>query len=147
MDFVTSIGVSQTVMVAMDAFGKARPRVTKGGSHTYMPVAYKNSQELLQLLFGRVVIAPPYSIRLLVTRRMPKSWSKAKRERMTDVICTTTPDIDNALGGVMDTLVKQNDNAVVYVECLKVWGHEATMWINITQLVEDSKVDIASFML
>lgn len=51
---------------------------------------------------------------------MPKSWSKAKRERLNGQPHTTKADLDNLLKGLWDTL--EEDSHIHHVEARKIWS-------------------------
>lgn len=53
---------------------------------------------------------------------MPDSWSKKKKDEMNGTPHRQTPDVDNFLKAVFDSLAKQ-DKTVWRVEASKTWGH------------------------
>ena len=110
---------SQSAVIPLEPFGKARPRVTRG--NTYMPHEYVRARDSLRLLFGPVTVPPPWSLAVTAVRAMPASWPKRKRAEMSGAWCTSKPDADNIAGAVMDALF-EDDAAVVEVACRKVWG-------------------------
>lgn len=112
----------------MEAFGKARPRVTKNG--TYMPSGYSQARKELQEKFGPVTVPPPWVVRVTAVRRMPASWSKRKRLEMDGAWCLTKPDVDNVLGAVMDALFG-DDAAVVSAGGEKQWGQDHLLVVEI----------------
>ena len=71
------------ITIEMPPFGKARPRVTRDGTRTYMPTEYQNKREQLRLLYQAAggEVDPERAIALSITfvLRMPKSWSKKKK--------------------------------------------------------------------
>ena len=108
--------------IPMRPFGKARPRVTRNGQHTFMPPQYEADKAMLKSLYGEV---PDYEeIRLSVhaVRAMPKSWSKQKRAAMDMAFCTTKPDLDNIIGAVMDALFEDDSRVVAFDTSHKIWG-------------------------
>ncbi len=115
--------------IAMPAFGKARPRVTRTG-HAYMPDSYTSQRDALRLMFGAVDVAPPWRVRVTVNRAMPESWSKKRRAESDGRPCTAKPDIDNIIGAVMDALFV-DDAHVVAIEAAKRWGDEHGMTIEV----------------
>ena len=108
----------------MPPFGKARPRVTRDGTRTYMPTEYQNKREQLRLMYqaagGKSNPTEPIFLDLIFSFRMPKSWSKKKRKEMDWSYCQKTPDIDNLVGGVMDALIEK-DQLVVTLRANKFW--------------------------
>lgn len=125
----------QSAVVPMEPFGKARPRVTRGG--TYMPREYIRARDALRLAFGPVTVEPPWALRVTAFRAMPASWSKRKRDEMNAAWCTTRPDADNVAGAVMDALF-DDDASVVAVYCRKVWGEEGAIQIEVWTAADDA---------
>ena len=109
----------QAALIPMAAHGKARPRVTVHG--TYMPRQYTDARATLRQCFGSVNVRLPAALKLTVVRRVPASWSKVKRRAAEWRPCPVKPDCDNIEGWVMDALFEE-DSAVVWTECIKVWG-------------------------
>ena len=109
----------QAALVPMAAHGKARPRVTVRG--TYMPADYQTARQVLRVSFGSVTVRMPAALKVITVRKMPASWSKARRQAAVWTPCPARPDADNAAAWVMDSLLDE-DAAVVWVTCLKVWG-------------------------
>ena len=118
----------QRAEIPMEAFGKARPRVTVNG--TYMPRGYSAARKELRRRFGEVAVAPPWVVRVTTVRQMPVSWSKRKRAAHDGAWCTTKPDVDNVLGAVMDALFGE-DAAVVSAGAEKQWGQEHLLVIEV----------------
>ena len=115
------------IEIEMPPFGKARPRVTRDGTRTYMPTEYQNKREQLRLLYqaagGEVDVEGPIFLDVRFHFRMPKSWSKKKKEGMCLEYCQKTPDLDNLVGAVMDTLIEK-DQKVVRIWSAKFWDFE-----------------------
>lgn len=126
-----------TKVIPMDPFGKARPRVVKRGRkvHTFMPEDYEGNRASLRMLFGPVDVAGPCRLDVIAYRPIPKSWSKKKKREAAGTYTTTTPDIDNIIGAVMDSLF-EDDSIVVECGGAKKWSDdgEGRMEITITQL-------------
>ena len=123
----------QFAVIEMGATGKARPRVTKNG--TFMPTAYTEKSELLRRLFGEVTVTPPLAIGFTVCRKMPDGWSAKKKRKRVGTFALPTPDVDNSLGWLMDTLMK-DDSAVVAASPVKIWGYEAQLVIHLLEVDE-----------
>ena len=126
------------ITIEMPPFGKARPRVTRDGTRTYMPTEYQNKREQLRLLYQAAggEVDPERAIALSITfvLRMPKSWSKKKKEMLSWEWCRKTPDIDNLVGAVMDSLLAKDQNVVDLV-AIKVWGFEDKIIIGIKDAI------------
>jgi Holliday junction resolvase RusA-like endonuclease len=120
------------IEIPMPPFGKARPRVTLRG--TYMPHAYEEKRAQLRLLYmaagGEVDMEYAVHLDVHFFFRMPKSWSKKKKEQMYYERCQKTPDLDNLVGAVMDALIEKDQN-VVSISSSKVWGFEDKIVIRI----------------
>lgn len=113
------------IEIEMAPFGKARPRVTRGGTRTCMPTEYQNKRDQLRLLYqaagGEMNPTEPVFLDLIFFFRMPKSWSKKKKKEMHWSYCQKTPDIDNLVGAVMDALIEK-DQIVVTLRANKYWA-------------------------
>ena len=119
--------------IPMRPFGKARPRVTRNGQHTFMPPQYEADKATLKMLFGDVPEHDRYSLDIVAIRAMPSSWSKARRAKMASTYCTTKPDIDNIAGAVMDALFS-DDSAIVGLSISKIWGYGDELKIEIGEV-------------
>jgi Holliday junction resolvase RusA-like endonuclease len=124
----------QAALVPMAGHGKARPRVTVKG--TYMPSEYLRARDVLRQSFGSVTLRLPVAIKVTTTRRIPASWSKARRAAALWTPCLTKPDADNLLGWVMDALLEE-DSAVAWVECIKVWGPRDLVKVELWEICAD----------
>ncbi len=138
-------GQTITFMVPMRAFGKARPRLGKHGTH--MPANYVRwcksfvsmvPDDVLRLPVDQLVI-----LRVLVVRAMPKGWSKKKRSEKYGTFTTAGADTDNAIGSIMDAIWKsgtgrprKTDDVVVSEQCSAVWGQSHALIVTV-ELVSD----------
>lgn len=121
--------IYQRRIVAVNAMGKPRARVTQHGA--YHTDKYTGWRAAFGLSFGALFVeGPPFAIRILVVRHIPKSWSKKKAAAHVGRWCVTTPDADNIVGAAMDALFG-DDSAVVSVAAVKTWGPEAYMDVEI----------------
>ena len=107
----------------MPPFAKARPRVVRRGKGvtTFMPKTYQRSRAELKKKFGPVSVVGELFLRVGAYRRIPKSWGRKKKEEMRGALCTLSPDIDNIVGAVMDSLLEE-DCIVVAIEAIKRWS-------------------------
>ena len=133
----------QSAILPIKAHGKARPRVTVRG--TYMPKAYTEARQALRMLFGTVSIHMPCAMKLTVGRRMPASWSKKQHAAAVWTFCPVKPDADNIEGWVMDALF-DDDAAVVWTECLKVWSPRDVLRIELWEVNKDERAIDAESM-
>ena len=130
--FENSVREVSVYEIQMAPFPKARPRVTING--TYMPPEYIARREELQGLFlqegGQLNIEGEIQLTVAFRFRMPKSWSKKKREETDGLFCGKTPDLDNCIGAVMDALFA-NDSRVISINAHKQWSYEDSIYIMI----------------
>ena len=113
------------------AAGKARPRVTLSGQHTYTPdpggyvervtaagVEARNGSEWC-------ITGEPISMKVIVTRGMPKSWSKRKRAELDGGWAPHKPDTGNIALACCDALsgvLYEDDRQVVELYSSQRWG-------------------------
>lgn len=121
----------QSAVIPMKAHGKARPRVTVNG--TYMPRDYKDARSALRSSFGTVIVKIPCAMKLTIVRKLAASVSKKQRAALMWTFCQTKPDNDNIEGWVMDALFDE-DAAVVWTECIKVWGPRDLLHIELWEV-------------
>jgi Holliday junction resolvase RusA-like endonuclease len=122
------------------AAGKARPRVTRGGQHTYTP----DPGGFVERVTGYGVAArrngissDPIKLTILIDRQMPKSWSQRKRDAMEDEYAPHTPDAVNVAAAICDALQGvyfMDDRQVVSLEVSQVWAYEASTQITVEVL-------------
>ena len=126
------------IVVEMPPFPKARPRVTRGGQHTHMPTKYLERRDELRWLYlangGSLDVQGDISLGVTFVFKMPKSWSKKRRKEMDGAWCSKRPDIDNAIGAVMDALFAEDSNVVHLHYCSKLWGQSDEIRIDVRQL-------------
>lgn len=128
-------------IVPMQPFGKERPRVPQDGRPAYMPPKYQaRRDELMWYCYDR----PDMEGKLLELtvygrRPMPKSWSKAKRLQMAGLFTTTKPDLDNLAGAVMDALLIEDSNVVLFGPSSKTWSEEAAIEIIIKEIRQNDR--------
>lgn len=123
--------MSQERSLSMVPCGKARPRVTRHGTH--MPTEYVAWKAAFRAEFGAVLLPEDRDIRLsvVVYRPMPRSWSRAKRTSMIGAHCRPGPDADNLAGSIMDALFI-NDSRVVELHVVKVWAETVQLYVEIS---------------
>lgn len=114
---------------------KARPRITRTG-HAYTPKRTAEYEKRISLFAGREMringIQPlEKAIRLTVTAvfAVPKSWTKAKREKALSggLKHTSRPDLSNIVKSVEDALngvVYDDDSQICGIQCIKTYGEE-----------------------
>ena len=106
-------GYSVVVWFPIPIVPKARPRVTRGGAHTYMPTKYETSLEAIALL-----LLNPF-------RGQNPEWPTDRSYEVfveVDVDRVNAGDVDNILGTVMDAargIVWRDDCQVVSAKVTK----------------------------
>lgn len=131
-----------------EAVGKGRPRVTRRGNHvhTYTPERTRIFEdamrfELLASTCERTPIYPagiPLKAIITIGMRVPKSYSKVKREKCLkgEIIPTKKPDIDNVLKSIFDALcgfAMDDDSQIVEVVAEKLYTEEPYVEVTITR--------------
>ena len=61
--------------------------------------------------------------------KMPKSWSKKKKELMNNTPHQQKPDLDNLLKAFKDALLKEDSKVHTYGQIKKVWGYHGAILI------------------
>lgn len=126
----------QAATLPMKATGKARPRVTVNG--TYMPRRYNEARDALRSMFGTVTVGMPCAMKVTVVHKIAASASKKTRAALMWTFCPVKPDNDNVEGWVMDSLF-DDDAAVVWTECVKVWGPRDAVRIELWEVNTDER--------
>lgn len=126
----------QAAVLPMKATGKARPRVTVKG--TFYPASYVRARQALRVMFGTVSVRLPVAMKVTVVRKIAASESKAGRAAKMWRFCDAKPDCDNCEGWVMDALFEE-DAAVVWTECVKVWGPRDLLQVELWEVNTDKQ--------
>ncbi len=126
--------------VKNEAKGKARPRVTQDGGHTYTP----DPDGWVSLVTDEATRARtnpawaeykgPVAMVVTVARAMPMSWSRKKKARLDGEICLRIPDTVNIAAAICDALnhvLYADDRQVYYLDIVKEWGYEHGTWITL----------------
>ena len=113
-----------------------RPRVTKYG--TYNDPKYTAYKKAIGLYIKRKfnVSDKPLRMNIEFMFKIPKSWSKKKKETMQ--YHTSTPDIDNLVKGVMDSLngiAYKDDSQVVEIIARKFYGSDDCITVSVEHIV------------
>jgi Holliday junction resolvase RusA-like endonuclease len=123
--------------------GKARPRVTRDGSHTYTPdpkgfvARVSEYGTLARNKAGQGLFQVPVILVVGIVRAMPKGWSKKKKMAMFGTYSPTTPDTVNIVAAVADGLngiLYEDDRQVANITAYKVWGAEHNTEITVRPL-------------
>ena len=125
------------------AAGKARPRVTRSGQHTYAPDPGRFVERVTELGVvarqsrGMSISAAPIKLTILIDRAMPKGWSRRKRAEMDEEFAPHVPDTVNVAAAVCDALsgvFYEDDRQVVALDVRQVWAREPVTWITVEAL-------------
>lgn len=116
------------------AIGKGRPRVGRVGGNVRMftpkkTAAYESTVALFASvqMHGRELFDGPVALTLVVYCTVPKSWSRAKKERAASggIAPTTKPDLDNivkAYGDAMNGIVYRDDVQIIDLSVKKMYS-------------------------
>ena len=124
-----------TIKVEGDPIPKGRPRLGRRGN-IITPERTRRHERALSAAAIDAVIAEdwelpekhePIALEAQFCFKMPKSWSKGKRDQMRGCPCCKTPDLDN-LVKVCDafnrTGIWHDDAQVCSISAEKIWGDE-----------------------
>lgn len=132
VEYYQGEAVRQVVVVAIEPFGKARPRVTQNG--TYMAAEYRKRKQALRRAVGPIHVQGLLKLTIVASRPMPAGWSQAQQRMMLGEPARPAPDLDNIVGAVMDALFPASDNHIVSLEAHKVWGERGQIEITIEKM-------------
>lgn len=104
-----------------------KPRMTKADSWKKRPVVLRY-WEYKDNLKAQYPYELPDSLYLSFAIKMPKSWSKAKKEDMRYKKHKQKPDVDNLCKSVMDCLAEE-DQGVYKLYAQKYWADEGSVQI------------------
>tara|TARA_R100000008_G_scaffold72266_1_gene50382 strand:- start:3863 stop:4285 length:423 start_codon:yes stop_codon:yes gene_type:complete len=110
--------------------GKARPRVTMHG--TFMPKKYKKYVQMVAqvtklAMRGAPPLDEPIYLEVDIYKQRPKSRPQGyPKELWTDIAnpCHTKPDIDNAVGAIMDGM----EAGGAFTTDSRVWNLKVRTW-------------------
>jgi len=124
--------------------GKGRPRVTRGGKHTYTPQKTKDYENLVKHSFmakcgNMAPIETDVKMSLYIVYSVTKSTSKKDRKLMLDgkIRPTKKPDIDNIIKAVADALnglAYLDDKQIVELEAIKWYGENPMVKVMIEEI-------------
>jgi Holliday junction resolvase RusA-like endonuclease len=114
------------------------PRLVRSDKWKKRPVAVKYFQykETLQWMAKEARIAIGDVLEATFYMPMPDSWSKKKKEAMIDKPHQQTPDLDNLLKALQDSLLKSDSFIWKYRDCKKVWAHKGAIEIVVNEVNE-----------
>lgn len=117
-----------------DPKGKARPRFRRIGKFTttYTPKETVEYENKVKKSFKKVIdsdykpLEGPVEAEATCFCRIPKSYSKKKRESLVNTPCCTKPDTDNIIKSILDPLNEiafNDDSQVCKISGLKLYGN------------------------
>lgn len=124
--------------------GKGRPRL--GRYSTYTPEKTKNYEEYVKLCYmnkyniKQTPTEKPLKAKITAFFEVPTSYSKKKKKELIGQPHTTRPDIDNIVKIILDSLnglAYKDDNQIAKLEVEKVYGEEAKVVLEITEILEN----------
>lgn len=134
------------IYIPIKAVGKQRPQFCFKGKYAYTPKKTKDFQSIIAgyaAIFMKdnclTITDGPIAINVIIDMKVPKSWSKAKKEAALngEVRVIKKPDNDNmekAIWDSMEQIVYFNDSQIVDNCCRKFYGVEDIIHISIRYL-------------
>lgn len=128
-----------------EVVGKERPRFAQG--HTYTPKKTKDYEIMIKNTFRckcSYLSKKALRIKILAYFSVPKSASKAKKEKMlrNELICTKKPDFDNIAKIVCDALnnvAYYDDSQITESIVMKRWGGQNKLVVILEEIGEPYK--------
>ena len=122
-----------TIIVPVAPLPKQRVRVVNG--HAYTPSRTVQYERLIGTATAGVHVTGAVALELVFKMPMPKSWSKAKRQRMNGTPHLQTPDTDNLIKAVMDGMRNcwSDDRTVYKVSGTKLWSEQPQIEITVKE--------------
>ena len=130
----------KVIRIETEPVGKQSP--LWGGDHSYLPAKTADFQKLVAWEYvrqgGENFGKNAVSIVLHIKKGFPKSYSKAKRDKLRNQICTEKPDCSNVLKAIEDGLqgvAFDNDKQVVFVSMSKRWTDESCIVLKVEPIL------------
>ena len=110
-----------------DIIPVAKPRQTRAQKWNTRPIdrAYYKFKDDIR---DNIVELPDSGFHVIFIRPMPEGWNPTKKDVMRHEPCQSTPDFDNLLKALLDSLFK-NDSHIWNGTATKVWGDAGRMII------------------
>jgi len=129
-----------TIVVPGPVTGKGRPRFA-GAGRVYTPAKTANYETLLRwYMTEQMGDAEPLqgalNVRIAIYRRMPKSWSRAKRRRLGMKMAVGRPDIDNVakiVGDAGNGVLWRDDAQIAELTIRRLWAEEDSLVLNVIE--------------
>jgi Holliday junction resolvase RusA-like endonuclease len=128
---------THTFNVPGRAHGKARPRVNTLSGHWYSPDAgdYEKRVNEYALISGLQPVDGPVTLAIHISRKMPVSWSKKKKDRMRGQMVAVKPDGVNISAAIHDGLTGRayhDDAQVSDQSTVRRWASEDNTRVTIS---------------
>jgi Holliday junction resolvase RusA-like endonuclease len=120
---------------------KQRPRFSKKNGAIYDPQSKElkecKSEAKQQMASQRAEMAleSPISFQMTVSKAIPDSWPKKRKETLLNKPCTSRPDLDNYLkwyADVLNEIAYDDDKCISESYVKKIWGNTGKVEIVIT---------------
>ena len=114
---------------------QGRPRFSQG--RAYDPPKSKAYKEVVVLTARRHFAEPlegVLSVYITFFMPMPKSWSKAKKEQLSESLHSKRPDIDNLTKAILDGLngvAFVDDGQVAIINAKKVYSDKPSVYVEV----------------
>lgn len=107
----------------------AKPRMTRRDKWKKRPIVdkYNSYKDQLRAECKRVKYTIGETLCFTAVIEMPMSWSNKKKREMTGTKHQQTPDLDNIIKGIQDTLCEQDNFIHCYKNCRKIWGEKGSI--------------------
>jgi Holliday junction resolvase RusA-like endonuclease len=134
--------VIMTFVVPGKPAGKARPRLNRLRGHIYSPDPGAFQVRVAEFGFaaGLRPADGPFELVVTIARKLPKSWSKVKRERMRGEWAEGKPDTINVGAAICDGLegvAWHDDLQVATIRMYRHWADEDSTHITVKALREE----------
>ena len=128
-----------------EPMGKQRPKFSRAGNfvRTYTPKETVNYEQWVKLCYkqagGEHLGSGPIGIAVEVYYKIPKSFSKKKRQQALDrqIAPTVKPDCDNVLKIICDSLngiAYDDDKQIVIAKVTKHYAEEPAVFVGIEKI-------------
>ena len=131
--------------IAGEPMGKQRPKFSRAGNYvrTYTPKETVNYEQWVKMCYkqagGEHLGSGPIAIMVDIYYKIPKSFSKKKRQQALDdvILPTVKPDCDNVLKIICDSLngiAYEDDKQITYAMIIKHYAEEPKVIVKIGKL-------------
>lgn len=128
-----------------EPMGKQRPKFSRAGKfvRTYTPAKTVNYEQWVKLCYkqagGEHLGTGPIEIVVEVNYKIPKSFSKKKRQQALDriIVPTVKPDCDNVLKIICDSLngiAYEDDKQIVHANVWKFYAEQPSVNVRVNTI-------------